>query len=1302
MPAVKERATATEKNNADAAATNSEAITTFIHENGLDPGVVFFHVLCEFMLAEEDKAADSFLRQFKKKNQELIDAFPISEQLKLGPMLVFLSFQWGSRAFALRMVKWWHTDLSMQEPLQKPCSENIEADIRTSFGDQFTKPGKKSLLHYAVQHCHIEAVLYLLQLRDASKRPIYCANDKDEMGMNCFALILFATTTEEYVNLGSPEDRFVELSQIILLPQYGVSLADTWSVGDAWFNSLQGVAHVKSENHRKGLEDSIRIQRPDEWKKLRHKPLSHPYLNGTTMAYYAYRKWVIAKLLPQARASIQQKTVQQQPNHPHDAIAAPFKNYYAHKTKGDCHYYKILFLERQNTGPHAERRRNALTIEAIQEYQEAFKSLAIAETTEDGYLELGDGSRVDLFDFDKYYLSGGTTGIPSMLREVGMSEVFRSLLNFGHVLRTQHFSPRLVSSAKHIFELTKKYTNVSETFDIDSYPSDKINDVMKLSVKKILIFMTAAFTAGLALSEQGAVVEAEKLYYSVYHVGSACIKIALRWDTCDRIALCTKMFACCLMLGGTHLSLRVEGRPPEYSFCDEEKQYKALLFNEPIIPRSFKRKCNCGSASRDAKLVEKEGVLHLPICPAVDTSDSDQLDESSGRRSDHTALIVADCLEAFRSANTQEEISNTETEMKSVFPDPNDMRLNLEEQSTHLIADVAQKLMQKHGVVQSWKEATIVAQGAIYQRAQSEVASDDLTKSERKMLDFLGQEFINTTVPEEAKTIHTCALEKVYMEVSSGMLLVKSDPQFDVNFELHSMKRLVTAGIVADVLIKKDDGKFVRDSVSTSKDPWPLGSTWREHQKIHLLFEDSASSSRNKVVDKNLNTDIDRAIYCAIKAQDAILRGDLLVAAIYWDIRLQIQMRSSSSRSSDFVDGMLKLLNCCNANKHSTTRSTIRSPNPDVVLNAAKTHYGCAIEIAEDSDFLKALSMFPHSDIALGQDTCMKLDKHCDPALVERVEFHRNVEKALRYHNDVSANAYLFQANRCLSTLLKSWKTVGTSPKECEEAFETAIAKAESSNFVNFFKELYDSFHELRETRFSRCEYIFGVLNLFETREERKSLWSAFGFDDKSKKDIVCSWVLLDSNEIYQSYISHGDIFQGDMKSLLEELCTGSEPAHCESSAEGKEGAIEHDVNSILESLKEAVVYPLEGLPSHWGVIHPRFCFDRDSQGKNTKQTGKYLRYLRAMIKGSVTKQQKSIGVKNVDNKIFEIKINGDFRLYTDVKYQNEHGDFLIVFDREENHEGIKRVLRGTKELRVVKCGNSSTSDAGDAGSRGV
>lgn len=76
-------------------------------------------------------------------------------------------------------------------------------------------------------------------------------------------------------------------------------------------------------------------------------------------------------------------------------------------------------------------------------------------------------------------------------------------------------------------------------------------------------------------------------------------------------------------------------------------------------------------------------------------------------------------------------------------------------------------------------------------------------------------------------------------------------------------------------------------------------------------------------------------------------------------------------------------------------------------------------------------------------------------------------------------------------------------------------------------------------------------------------------------------------------------------------------------------------------------------------------------------------RWSNALSKGFARKAAGVNGIKLLDAKLFELKINDDARLCTSLLHHNDSGDYLVVFDNELDHKAVSRTLRATKALTV-------------------
>lgn len=74
-------------------------------------------------------------------------------------------------------------------------------------------------------------------------------------------------------------------------------------------------------------------------------------------------------------------------------------------------------------------------------------------------------------------------------------------------------------------------------------------------------------------------------------------------------------------------------------------------------------------------------------------------------------------------------------------------------------------------------------------------------------------------------------------------------------------------------------------------------------------------------------------------------------------------------------------------------------------------------------------------------------------------------------------------------------------------------------------------------------------------------------------------------------------------------------------------------------------------------------------------------RWTNALSKGFVKKAVGHNGVKFIEGKLLELKINDDARLYTTAIHQNDSGDFLAIFDHEAGHKTISRIARSGDDI---------------------
>ena len=70
-----------------------------------------------------------------------------------------------------------------------------------------------------------------------------------------------------------------------------------------------------------------------------------------------------------------------------------------------------------------------------------------------------------------------------------------------------------------------------------------------------------------------------------------------------------------------------------------------------------------------------------------------------------------------------------------------------------------------------------------------------------------------------------------------------------------------------------------------------------------------------------------------------------------------------------------------------------------------------------------------------------------------------------------------------------------------------------------------------------------------------------------------------------------------------------------------------------------------------------------------------------SLSKGFAKKSVGANGVKFLEHKLLELKINGDERLYTFEVHKNDKGDYLAIFDKETGHKLINKLGQSSKEM---------------------
>ncbi|MFV9929534.1 MAG: hypothetical protein AB8U82_01000 [Rickettsia endosymbiont of Haemaphysalis japonica] len=91
-------------------------------------------------------------------------------------------------------------------------------------------------------------------------------------------------------------------------------------------------------------------------------------------------------------------------------------------------------------------------------------------------------------------------------------------------------------------------------------------------------------------------------------------------------------------------------------------------------------------------------------------------------------------------------------------------------------------------------------------------------------------------------------------------------------------------------------------------------------------------------------------------------------------------------------------------------------------------------------------------------------------------------------------------------------------------------------------------------------------------------------------------------------------------------------------------------------------------------------CYRRISEKLDKNQCDKFIN---ALKKDIIYRQQGDNGVKFIGKKVVDIKIDGDQRLFTNILHSNEQGELLIHFDHQENHNDVIKLLIFTQKVGV-------------------
>jgi hypothetical protein len=98
-------------------------------------------------------------------------------------------------------------------------------------------------------------------------------------------------------------------------------------------------------------------------------------------------------------------------------------------------------------------------------------------------------------------------------------------------------------------------------------------------------------------------------------------------------------------------------------------------------------------------------------------------------------------------------------------------------------------------------------------------------------------------------------------------------------------------------------------------------------------------------------------------------------------------------------------------------------------------------------------------------------------------------------------------------------------------------------------------------------------------------------------------------------------------------------------------------------------------LGTHNGLTYYGYIADKFQGAENAA-------FKTALEKGFAKRAEGVNGVKAFKG-VFEIKIDGDARLYTNKVYKNEQGQLLLFFDRYGNHDAVELFARNTKRIAI-------------------
>ena len=161
--------------------------------------------------------------------------------------------------------------------------------------------------------------------------------------------------------------------------------------------------------------------------------------------------------------------------------------------------------------------------------------------------------------------------------------------------------------------------------------------------------------------------------------------------------------------------------------------------------------------------------------------------------------------------------------------------------------------------------------------------------------------------------------------------------------------------------------------------------------------------------------------------------------------------------------------------------------------------------------------------------------------------------------------------------------------------------------------------------------------------------------------------------EIAFDPISEHKYYQAKKAALAKR--TEDTPQHLPASWQIKDDlAYQYSADTEKDAIKDfrGIVRKIAGEENTYCVISEKIgLMDTDLQEINN-----------ALKNGIIFRQKGKNGIKLLQKKLYELKINADLRLWTTEIFENNNGEILLVFAHKKNdHEAVLRGLEGCKKL---------------------